>query len=172
MSSSPQPQPAEPSTSTSFESMAAGVPDVIGGPAVVASEPIPAESNAERLAKTITPAAVSHWIEWVGKAVAKMLQSEDYNVTEFEKTLFSEPLAIICEKHLPELLKKTDSPEWAMLGTAVTLYAGRVALIYQMRKLELAKKETEDKKPWGQNETPEPVAQAKTWGRSSTAPAL
>jgi hypothetical protein len=76
--------------------------------------------------RDITPEAAQRWLEVVPNAVSRLLHNKDYELQDYERDLMADPLRALMNKHAPELLKKSDSPEVTLLLIGVLAYAARV----------------------------------------------
>ena len=66
-----------------------------------------------------------HWLPAMFKAVAVKFDNPELELEAWEMEIWAPAVTGIVNKYLPELLAKTDSPEWALMGVAVVTYAGK-----------------------------------------------
>jgi len=112
--------------------------------------------SAEGTFAEISPEAAGKWLDMLPDVAAKMLHNEDYRLQPHEREIMLEPFRALLNKKMPEVLKKTDSPELTLIGFGLLAYAARVGL---MKWLEPAEDKPKPKSSEGVVIPPEPKAE-------------
>jgi hypothetical protein len=152
--------------SDNFEAVAAQIPAVIGGdlPGAPAAQnehqdnllagPQPVACESEFFSAFSSAEQVKHWLDIPFKMLAGALQNPDAELKPYEREMFAPAIAACGQKYLPDLLRKTDKPELAMLGMAVCAYAVRVGMSTWAKDEEKKTEEPKKPQPWGMPSAP------------------
>jgi hypothetical protein len=97
-----------------------------GAPEVVAPEAAPV---------LVTKEAVDGYIDIPFKILAKKFKNPDFELQDYEREMFLQPVTDCINKYVPEWLKATDRPELYLLGAVIIAYLMRVGLIDWAQKL-------------------------------------
>lgn len=128
-----------PSEGDNFERVAASVPPVIGdetgGP-----EMLPPDGAAPAPPPIVTADAVMHWIDVPFRMLAVAAKNETLALEEYEREMLAPAVAGVLNRYLPDILKRTDHPELAMLGLALTAYAMRAGVFTWVQEAAKKKK--------------------------------
>jgi hypothetical protein len=64
-----------------------------------------------------------HWLPVISNVLIARFHDEEMGFAEWETEIWAPAITGLANRYLPELLKATDRPEWAMFGVAVLSYS-------------------------------------------------
>jgi hypothetical protein len=94
----------------------------------------------------LTPAGVEQWLSVLPNAFAGWFKDESFKLQPYELEVARQPAFDLAQRHLPEVLKKSNSPEWAIISAVFLGYGLRVG-IPLWQKIQAARQQSNSTAP-------------------------